>query len=443
MKSRTKNAVSSPSYSSIAFSDMVHEIVTLQIGHYSNYVGTQLWNILDTEQTHQNSHIDYQAYYTLNPKTNVSSPRVLIVDYRNTFGQLLDESSNQSMPTNPSVEVIQRPVDPQFWSKQLKTKAKFSPKSLLPMMDYWYTANEEENQFEIYPVGEHLYKTMFHSIEHSLHYLLESCDSLQSFRCLFDVNNSFSGLFASIQDYLTEECPKRPVWSFALGEKTPSSPLNLALALTHSINDNQMPTIPCLNQADPELLALAIHHSLFSPSLSLDLLADRLCPMKASLLNLFWKIPLNLQKKTLHAYLEATTDLFPTKSPLAWHSFLRGIEQKDLYNASLYKFNISNSADLMSTYLREQYGSNMSLSSDSWVEAYPNYRGESISLLTALVNDPQSASATFAQLKTEMSKLSYKVLSKRWEENDFDQTAFEQVITDLETLHEQYDPDQI
>ena len=421
---------------------MVHEIVTLQIGHYSNYVGTHLWNSLDTEQSNENAHIDYQAYYTLNPKTNVPSPRVLIVDYRNTFGQLLDESPSQSLPTSASMEVIERPADGQFWSKQLKSRAKFQPKSLLPLTDYWYSANEAENQFDIYPVGEQLYKKMFDPIEHSLHYLLESCDSLQSFRCLFDVNNSFSGLFTSIQTHLADECPKRPLWSFALGEKTPSSPLNLALTLTHSINDNQMPTIACLNPIAPELLGLAIHHSLFSPTLSLDLLADRLCPAKASLLDLFWKIPLDLKKKTLHGYLD-TTDLFPLNRPLACHCFLRGIEQKALYNPSLYKLNISTSAELLATYLREQYGSNMFLSSDSWVEPFANYQGESISLLTALINDPQSASATFARLQKEISKSSYKVLSKRWEENEFDQAAFEQVLTDLETLHGQYEPDQI
>ncbi|CAF4771906.1 unnamed protein product, partial [Rotaria sp. Silwood2] len=64
---------------------MVHEIVTLQIGNTSNNVGTELWNQLDVEQTHNNTLIDYNTYYTYNKKTNIPSPRVLIIDYRNTF----------------------------------------------------------------------------------------------------------------------------------------------------------------------------------------------------------------------------------------------------------------------------------------------------------------------------------------------------------------------
>ncbi|CAF5115913.1 unnamed protein product, partial [Rotaria socialis] len=63
---------------------MGREIVTLQIGNDSNNVGTELWNQLDVEHTHDNTLIDYNTYYTFNKKTNVPSPRVLIIDYRNT-----------------------------------------------------------------------------------------------------------------------------------------------------------------------------------------------------------------------------------------------------------------------------------------------------------------------------------------------------------------------
>ena len=413
---------------------MTREIVTLQIGNYSNNVGVHFWNHLDIEQSHNNTLIDYNTYYTYNKKTNLPSPRVLIIDYRNTFGHLFDDNelNIKSLENNSSIEVIKRENEDYYWSKSLKTKAKFNTKSLIPLLDYWYEPHNKENQFDIYSIGEKVYKTNFNQIENSLHYLLESCDSLQSFRCLYDVNNSFSGIFTSIQDYLHEECPKQPMWSFGLGEDNQSSLLNLSLSLLQSLNENQMPTFACLNQLDPYELGLAIQHSLISCDLSLDILADRLCPSKKTFLKLFSKIPLELKDDTLFNYLEKT-DLFQLNNPISCHYFLRGIEQKQLYNHSIYNFNIQTSSDLISTYLREQYGSKMFISTNSWIEKYDH-----MSLLTGLVNDEKYSFDFFDNLFTNMKKMKFKVLSKRWEENDFDEQNFDQMMNDLNTLHERY-----
>ncbi|CAF2754498.1 unnamed protein product [Rotaria sp. Silwood2] len=413
---------------------MVHEIVTLQIGNTSNNVGTELWNQLDVEQTHNNTLIDYNTYYTYNKKTNIPSPRVLIIDYRNTFGYLLNEdvtNVNSSTSNNSSIEIVNREIDNNFWSKNLKTKAKFHSKSLIPLTDYWYySSNNHDNQFDIYPIGQQIYKKMFDQIENSLHYLLETCDSLESFRCLYDVNNSFSGLFTSIQDYLYDECPKKPIWSFGIGDKT--SLLNLSLSLIHSINENQMPTIACLNEFDIYKLSLSIQHSLLSSTLTPDLLADHLCPMKKNFLNLFSKIPLNLNHKTLFNYLELN-DLFQLNKPISCHYFIRGIEQKQLYNKELYNLNISTSSELISTYLREQYGTKMFISTNSSIEKYDN-----MSFITGLFNDDEYSFKFFDYLLTNMKKINYKTLSQRWQENDFDEQIFEQLMNNLNTLHEQY-----
>jgi hypothetical protein len=407
---------------------MTREIVTLQIGNESNNVGVHLWNQLEIEQNQQNHLIDYNTYYTFNKKTNLPSPRVLIIDYRNTFGDLFNEKQTIEKKDS-SIEIINRQIEDNFWSKKLKTKAKFNSKSLIPLIDYWYSPDNEKNQFDIYPIGQEVYKKLFDQIEHSCHYLLESCDSLQSFRCLYDVNTSFSGLFASIQDYLHDECPKQPIWSFGIGEKP--SVLNLSLSLFNSLNINQMPTINCFNHTDDYYLGLAIQHSLLSSLTPLDVLADRLCPMKKHLLNLFSQIPFELNQQTLYNVLEKT-DIFQLQQPLACHYFLRGISQEQLYNQSLYKFNIQTSGDLISTYLQEQYGSKMFLSTNSWTEKY-----DQMNILTGLVNDEKYSTNFFGNLLKDIKKIKWKVLSKRWEENGFDEQAFEQLTNDINTLQEQ------
>lgn len=420
---------------------MAREVVTLQLGHESNNIGVNFWNQLDVEQNQNNSLIDYNTYYTYNKKTNIPSPRVLIVDYRNTFGYLLNENepTANSNDNAPALEIIKRLTDDDSWSKHLKTKAKFNSKSLIPLTDYWYYSSTtddktNQNQFDIYPIGQQIYKKLFPQIEHSLHYLLESCDSLQSFRCLYDVNNSFSGLFTSIQDYLNDECPKKPLWSFGIGNK--SSVLNLSLSLLHSMNENQMPTIACLHENDYNKLALSIQNCLLSSTIALDVLADRLCPMKKYYLNLFSKIPLDLEKATLFNYLEVN-NLFKLKDPLSCHYFIRGIEQKQLYDRKLYSFNINTSAELILTYIREKYGSKLFASTNSWIDKYDN-----MALMTGLFNDDYYSSKLFDELRTNVKKMNYKCLSKRWEENDFDEQMFEQLVNNLNAVHDQYSNDE-
>jgi hypothetical protein len=410
---------------------MTREIITLQIGNQSNNIGVHLWNQLDIEQIHNNTLIDYNTYYTYNKKTNIPSPRVLIIDYRNTFGYLLDNNETK-LNTNDSssIEIINRQIENNFWSKKLKTKAKLNSKSLIPLTDYWYPFKNEENQFDIYPIGQQIYKKMSDQIDNSLHYLLESCDSLQSFRCLYDINTSFSGLFTSIQDYLHDECPKQPIWSFGIGEK--SSLLNFTLSLIHSLNVNQMPTINCLNnQNDDYKLSLSIQNSLLSSSYPLDILADYLCPMKKNFLNLFSQIPFDLNHQTLYNYLEKQ-DLFQLNHPIACHCFIRGIEQKQLYDQSLYNFNIQTSEELISIYLREKYGKNIFVSTNSWIEKYDH-----MNILTGLINDDKYSADFYDNLLKEINKINWKLLSKRWEENDFDEQIFEQMRNDLNNLSEQ------
>lgn len=411
-------------------SDMTREILTLQIGNQSNNIGVHFWNQFYLEQHHENSLIDYNTYFTFNPKTNLPSPRVFIVDYRNTFGYLLDESEEKYRTNDPAVEVINRPMENDFWPKRLKTNAKFHSKSLFPLIDYWYKSSNEENQFDIYPIGEQVFKRSFDQIENSLRSQLESCDSLQSFRCLYDINSSFSGLFTSIQDYLHEECPKQPIWSFGIGEK--SSLLNLCLSLTHSLNENQMPTLTCLDPTADYQLGLAIQHSLFSSVTSLDILADRLCPMKKNLLHLSYRIPFEMETEYFYNFLEKT-DLFQMSNPLACHYFIRGIEQHQLYNQSLHRLNIPTSGELLSTFFQEQYGSKLYISTDSWKDKY-----DQMNILTGLINDENTSLNFLGKLIEDMKKINWKTLSKRWQENSFDEQDFEQLIDQLNCLHEEY-----
>jgi hypothetical protein len=61
-----------------------------------------------------------------------------------------------------------------------------------------------------------------------------------------------------------------------------------------------------------------------------------------------------------------------------------------------------------------------------------------MNILTGLINDDKISFDFFDHLLNEMKKINFKVVSKRWQENDFDEQIFEQLMNDLHTLHEQY-----
>ena len=193
-----------------------------------------------------------------------------------------------------------------------------------------------------------------------------------------------------------------------------------------------MPTLACINEIDIYKSALTIQHSFISSTLKLDLLADHLCPMNKTLLNLYSVIPLNLNHRTLFNDLQSN-DLFQFIDPIACHYFIRGIGYDQLYDHHLYNFNIHTSADFISTYLREQYGTKVFLSANSWIDKYDH-----MSLIAGLINDNNYSLNFFRNLVDKMKKTNYKLISKRWQENDFDEQMFEQLINDIDQLYERY-----
>jgi len=203
-----------------------------------------------------------------------------------------------------------------------------------------------------------------------------------------------------------------------------------------------MPIIPCF-KSDSFRLSLAIQHALNSSSLlTLDILADRLCPMKTNLLFLESQLPFNLQNKTLFSYLQ-DRDLLVSDDPLACHCFVRGINSTQLYNRTTTSLHFNSPSDLLDSYFREQYGSQTYSSTYSWPEpliAKSNkFEFNGVSLMTLLINDRKRSLSIIDRLMNETKTYNYKLLSKRWEENGFDEQSFQQLNVDLDILHERYE----
>ncbi|CAF1584608.1 unnamed protein product, partial [Didymodactylos carnosus] len=413
------------------------EIVTIQVGHYSNYIGAHLWNNFDIESS-MNAY--NSSFFNINE--NKCTPRLILFDQRGALKELsnvTDSSSDLSCELDMNTEYIdcsngnneklnylkefdndnkKQEIEPinfeqsiQSWPDFLRTKSTFNPRSSITLQDHWHNDNDNSNeQFDIYHAGVQAYKQQFDQIEETFHYFLEQCDCLQGFRCLCDTNDGFSGLYSNIQDYLYEECPKRPTFTYLSFKPRTNSKhnqtdlINFCLTLTNSLCTNEMPTIPLslqypLESSDQKihfpsfnydstsfyqtsfLLSIVIQHSLISSTFTYDMLTDRLCPKKNYLLSLSSLLPFDLNSSsTLLTYLQ-NRDLFSSlinltpfikqkmdNELLACHCFIRGIDQHYLYNPHTTQSTIQfhSASDLIDTYFFEQYSSTMISSSSSW-----------------------------------------------------------------------------
>ena len=74
---------------------MAHELITLQLGNYSNFVGTHWWNIQESSFNYDDQSSDEKSEFNpdvtfregLNLRRQVTyTPRVVFVDLKKNFG---------------------------------------------------------------------------------------------------------------------------------------------------------------------------------------------------------------------------------------------------------------------------------------------------------------------------------------------------------------------
>ncbi|KAK9883944.1 hypothetical protein WA026_004884 [Henosepilachna vigintioctopunctata] len=229
------------------------EILTLQFGHYSNYVGTHWWNI--QEKTFQYSgsegpqEIDHDVLYRegVNQKGQITfTPRLLAVDLKGSL-RALSESSEvyEEIPDCSKVEVrwdpdkveikkservnknkFQQDLDDQsglcgkshynletdvkVWSDFLY--ARFHPRTINIIKEYQH---QNDSPFNTFPLGQELWKTEQFEEEFAdkIRSYMEESDYFQGFQIILDAVDGFAGLSTSCIEYLQDEY-RRSVLAF-------------------------------------------------------------------------------------------------------------------------------------------------------------------------------------------------------------------------------------
>lgn len=217
------------------------EIVTVQLGHYANFVGSHWWNVQipGLEQKSVNE-IDSNVLFRCDNKGKgryAYNPRLISVDRKGSLSsicshhvpdgntELSDQlwdgpvmkyvtdlcNTSKAGALNSDSTCARRDEmakhESTVWMDFLDVH--LHPKSAYTLSDVLH--GDESQPFDVFSAGQELWTQakVRDAIEDNLHFFVEECDHLQGFHFLFDLCNGFSGLSCGVLDLLADEFPSR------------------------------------------------------------------------------------------------------------------------------------------------------------------------------------------------------------------------------------------
>ncbi|XP_041976785.1 protein misato [Aricia agestis] len=238
------------------------EILTLQFGHYSNYIGAHFWNIQELSfdytglvKSETNPDILFREGKTSTGAVTYT-PRLLVADLKGSLKTLPStgglESEEVEEPQWESVETIEEPPAPKnefikdinsdsevnteekdyqldqevnTWTDYVYSR--FHPRTINIVKEYCH--GNESGGFDLNISGHSLWKTDYgDNFADNIRRYVEECDSMQGFHINFDCTDGFSGLALSCIEHLADEYNKTivayPIIASHFEDNDPSTP---------------------------------------------------------------------------------------------------------------------------------------------------------------------------------------------------------------------------
>ncbi|KAK5055970.1 hypothetical protein LTR84_012520 [Exophiala bonariae] len=234
----------------------MHEIVTIQLGQRSNYLGTHFWNTQEsyfTYSEHEQSRIDHDVHFRPgigSDNSETFTPRAIIYDLKGGFGTLRkynalyglqDESTpiqglwdgatlTQTEPTIEPSEYQRRlevalptsqvhASDVRYWSDF--NRVFFHPRSIVQLNDY--ELNSQLMPFENWSTGEDLFQSLDQEldlIDRDIRPFVEECDQMQGFQMLTGVDDAWGGFSSRYLENLRDEYGKTSIWIWGVEDQS-------------------------------------------------------------------------------------------------------------------------------------------------------------------------------------------------------------------------------
>ncbi|KAG8875614.1 mtDNA inheritance, partitioning of the mitochondrial organelle [Serendipita sp. 405] len=289
----------------------MHEIIYLQMGGLSNYIGTHFWNTQDVYSDEEAAQEVSWSIRHNNRGEQFFHPRVMIFDYRENLGNLRgnsienegDDRIGEETPVetcirNERLQVLQQPEIPpsryqaQFDREDRGATGETEPQDEEAMLSEWKSPEPADIRYwsdfnhvnyapySIHPLTTWTRRQLEGSqnksavtwiegkdaftqydkdtefMDTALRQLTEECDSFQGFQGLIE-SKSFGGFNSMISERIAEEHPKRVTIDFVILTATATGQPRMDMAKDSSILSN----------------ILTLHSSLHFSSIAVPLLA--------------------------------------------------------------------------------------------------------------------------------------------------------------------------
>ncbi|KAI9143752.1 Misato segment II tubulin-like domain-containing protein [Paraphysoderma sedebokerense] len=273
----------------------MREILTLQFGHFANFVGTHYWNTQESyfssvQNENDTLDVDHDILFRTgqNPQGHETyTPRLLLFDLKGGFGSL--PQHNELYSAGPEVESktawqhqVERHEQPAYskneylqsldvehspdaprhyhnldntvnvWSDY--NKLYYHPKSINTLNGFFH--GDENAPFDIFSSGrDSFFEENWNEqvMEDHFRFFAEECDQLQGFQMFANMTDAFGGLATMFLEDLRDDFPKTPVMVYGctdapvnrLTVDNPKSILNVSFS-TRMMNEYSSLYIPLI-----------------------------------------------------------------------------------------------------------------------------------------------------------------------------------------------------
>jgi hypothetical protein len=242
----------------------MHEIITLQFGHQSNYLGTHFWNTQESYFTYageEESPVDHNIHWRPGLGSDGSEtflPRTLIYDLKGAFGTLrktnalydtVRSEKNQLHVWNEKTSVHkQDPITessyqqslnsglqpPKLTSKDVRFWADFGrtffhPRSIVQLCEYEF--NSSIQPFESWVAGRDLFESLDKDedlLDRDLRPFIEECDNLQAIQLFTTMDDAWGGFSSTYIERIRDEYGKSAIWTWGMRDSPQGDKVRMA-----------------------------------------------------------------------------------------------------------------------------------------------------------------------------------------------------------------------
>ena len=258
-------------------------VITLQLGHYANYVGAHFWNIQEAGFVFNNVSkeeldVNHRVLFregTTSSGNSTFTPRLVAVDLKGALGSLpvygdlycdgvikptldaqtlwdgevdvskadenkndylkfLDEEEGGDESKEPQLEPekAEHPRKSRARAKELYNldtqvhvwsdflRARFHPRTNI-VVDQYQHQDVTANPFDVYGLGYNSDSSLLDGIEDGIRFFAEECDYLRGFHLLLDSDSAFGGLGVKVSEMLGEDYSSKNVIGFPVNQSLP------------------------------------------------------------------------------------------------------------------------------------------------------------------------------------------------------------------------------